>query len=167
MNEARMARLSDPRNLDAWASYHLGLQHMFRFSAADNAAAATHFEAAARLEPELARAHAGLSFTRFQNAFLRYQGDPAEQAGLARAHAELGLECDPLDPFVNLAMGRALWLQGELQDSLPWLARSTALSPNYAQAVYATAWTETLLGQGAEGPAHADPGLVASGTRRG
>jgi TolB-like protein len=162
LNEAQRARPEIPEQLDAWSAYHLGLQYMFRFSAAQNEAASRMFELALAKSPHFARASAGLSFTRFQNAFLRYRGDPAEEARLARAHAERALECDPLDPFVNLAMGRALWLQGELRDSLPWLARATSLSPNYAQAIYATAWTRTLLGEGAAGQADADRSMQLS-----
>ncbi|MDB5669871.1 MAG: transcriptional regulator domain protein [Alphaproteobacteria bacterium] len=162
LNEAQQARLDVPERLDAWSAYHLGLQHMFRFSAGPNEAATLMFEHALSKSPDFARAHAGLSFTRFQNAFLRYRGEPAAEAKLARAHAERAVECDPLDPFVNLAMGRALWLEGGLEDSLAWLARSTELSPNYAQAIYATAWTETLLGQGEAGQADADRSMQLS-----
>jgi tetratricopeptide (TPR) repeat protein len=135
---------------------------MFRFSASGNEAAALMFGHALSKAPHFARAHAGLSFTRFQNAFLRYRGEPAEEARLARDHAERALECDPLDPFVNLVMGRALWLEGGLRDSLAWLARATELSPNHAQSVYATAWTETLLGDGEKGQAHADRSMALS-----
>ena len=69
-NEARRARLNTPERLDAWSAYHLGLQHMFRFTAEDNAAARGLFEQAVAREREFARAHAGLSFTHFQSAFL-------------------------------------------------------------------------------------------------
>jgi hypothetical protein len=37
-----------------------------------------------------------------------------------------------------------------------WLERSTTLSPNYAQGVYACAWTETLAGRGIAGREHVD-----------
>ena len=53
-------------------------------------------------------------------------------------------------------MGRTFWLEGDLDGSLGWLERSTAISPNYAQGIYARAWTETLAGRGLEGRGHVD-----------
>jgi tetratricopeptide (TPR) repeat protein len=53
-------------------------------------------------------------------------------------------------------MGRSFWLEGDLERGLAWLERATALSPNYAQGIYARAWTETLAGRGLEGRGHVD-----------
>lgn len=144
-NEAQRALLKSPENLDAWAAYHLGLHHMYRFNKADNDAATRLFERAIAMEPGFARAYAGLSFTHFQNAFLRYAQD-AEATKLAQSYASQCLERDPLDPFGHFTMGRAYWLRGDLEASLPWLERANALNPNYAQARYARGWTEALLG---------------------
>jgi TolB-like protein/DNA-binding winged helix-turn-helix (wHTH) protein len=151
MHEAAIARLTVTENLDAWSAYHLGLQHMFRFNRHDNAAAAELFGRAVALDPGFARAHAGLSFVHFQTAFLRNTDDVAGEIARARRFAERGVELDPLDPFVNFAMGRCFWLDGDLEGSLPWLDRATAISPNYAQGIYARAWTETLAGRAVEG----------------
>jgi tetratricopeptide (TPR) repeat protein len=63
---------------------------------------------------------------------------------------------DPLDPFVNFTMGRSYWLEGDLERGLAWLERATALSPNYAQGIYARAWTEALADRSAEGRRHVD-----------
>jgi TolB-like protein len=145
-NEARIARLSDPAGLDAWANYHIGLGHLYRFTAADNALAKLCFERAATADPQLARAHAGLSFTSFLEAFLRLTPDPALAARNARRHAERGLELDPLDPFANFTMGRTFWLSDEPEIAADWLARATALNPNYAQGFYASAFTAMLAG---------------------
>jgi TolB-like protein len=146
LNEARRARLKQPDHLDAWAAYHLGLQHMYRFTGPDNEAATGWFERAVAMDPGFARAHAGLSFTHFQDAFLDYNGDTARAAQLARHHAELCLERDPVEPFGNLTMGRTFLLRGDLEGCLPWLERANALNPNYAQAKYSRGWTEALMG---------------------
>lgn len=53
-------------------------------------------------------------------------------------------------------MGRSYWLEGDLDRGLGWLERSTSVSPNYAQGIYARAWTETLSGRGLEGRRHVD-----------
>ncbi len=147
LNEARLARLSDPTRLDAWANYHIGLGHLYRFTASDTALAQECFERAVEADPQFARAHAGLSFTSFLKAFLRLTPDPALAARNARRHAERGLELDALDPFANFTMGRSFWLTDEPEVASAWLARATALNPNYAQGFYATAFTEMLNGK--------------------
>jgi tetratricopeptide (TPR) repeat protein len=159
-----MARraLKSPENLDAWSAYHLGLHHMYQFSRDGSQRAAAFFEAAVAKEPDFARAYAGLSFAHFEGAFLHFADDPLGAATLARRYAEQGLEHDPLDPFCNLVMGRALWLSGDLEASLPWLARAIDLNPNYAQGRYSCAWTETLLGQCQEGRALVDTAIELS-----
>jgi TolB-like protein/tetratricopeptide (TPR) repeat protein len=156
LHEAARARLVGTEQLDAWAAYHLGLQHMFRFNRADNTAARTLFDRAIALDPAFARAHAGLSFVHFQSAFLRHSDDVAAEAAAARRSAERGLELDPLDPFVNFTMGRSYWLHGDLEGSLGWLERATHISPSYAQGIYARAWTEALAGRPLDSRLHVD-----------
>jgi DNA-binding winged helix-turn-helix (wHTH) protein len=156
MHEAALARLAVPDDLDAWSAYHLGLQHIYRFNRADNIAAAQLFQRAVTLDPCFARANAGLSFVHFQTAFMRYTEDIAGEIRRARHFAERGLELDPLDPFVNFTMGRSYWLEGDLDGSLSWLERATSVSPNYAQGIYARAWTEALAGRASDGRTHVD-----------
>jgi TolB-like protein len=161
-NEARAAQLVASENLDAWSAYHLGLQRMFRFNRDDNSAAGELFQRAVVEDPYFARAHAGLSFVHFQNAFLGYTPDVAAEAIAARRCAEHSIELDALDPFANLTMGRSLWLAGDLEASLVWLERATAISPNYAQGIYARAWTHALSGRGSDGRADADTAMALS-----
>jgi DNA-binding winged helix-turn-helix (wHTH) protein/tetratricopeptide (TPR) repeat protein len=156
VHEANLARRGATNNLDAWASYHLGLQHMYRFNRVDNAAATQLFQRAVALDPLFARANAGLSFIHFQTAFMRYSEDIAGETREARRFAERAVELDPLDPFVNFAMGRTYWLEGDLERSLGWLERSTTISPHYAQGMYARAWTEALAARPREGRIHVD-----------
>ena len=151
--EAERARGTPGAALDAWGAYHLGLDHMFRFNRGDNARAAALFERALALSPEFSRALGGLSFTRFQDAFLSYSPQPELCAAQARTLAERALQCDPLDPFAYLNLGRSLWLDGAIADSIELLGESIALSPNYAQAVYSKAWAEMTLCD----PASSDP----------
>jgi TolB-like protein len=162
LNEARLARLKSPEQLDAWAVYHLGLHHMYRFNGADNAIATSHFERAISLEPGFARAYAGLSFTHFQNAFLRYSSSVDDSISLAERFAEQCLERDPVDPFGHLTRGRAFVLKGDLEGGLPWIERATTLSPNYAQARYSQGWIESMLGASRDAQRHVDDALALS-----
>lgn len=146
-HEASKSRLQDPAHLSAWAAYHLGLQHMFRFNRRDNQRALDLFERAAGIDPGFARAQGGLSFGYFQNAFLQYGADRTADASKALRYAEQALQLDPLDPFANLNMGRAYWLTGDVDASVGWLDRAVELNPNYAQALYSRAWSQMILGQ--------------------
>lgn len=156
LHEAGLARHVSPENLDAWSAYHVGLQHMYRFNRVDNAAAAALFRRAVILEPRFARAQAGLSFLHFQTAFMRHTNDVVGEITAARRCAERGLEIDALDPFVNFTMGRSYWLEGDLDSGLIWLERATSINPNYAEGIYARAWTEALAGKVPEGRRHVD-----------
>ena len=147
LNEARIARLNGPEGKDAWANYHVGLGHLYRFTASDTAIAQACFERAVVADPRFARARAGLSFTSFLEAFLRLTPDTAAAARAARTHAELSLELDPLDPFANFTMGRSFWLTDEPEVAANWLGRATELNPNYAQGFYASAFTAMLTGK--------------------
>ncbi|EKD60981.1 MAG: hypothetical protein ACD_54C00453G0001, partial [uncultured bacterium] len=149
LNEARSAQIAGIEALDAWANYHLGLHHLYRFTGDDNQQAKAHFEQAVALDPRFARAHAGLSFTSFLDAFLHLTADANAATQAAHRHAERGLDLDPLDPFTNFTMGRAHWLTHDLEAAAEWLDRAITLNPNYAQGFYSSAMTSMLIGNAA------------------
>lgn len=148
LSEALVAAKLPTEHLGAWAAYHRGLWHMYRFNKRDNALAQTLFTRAVELDPGFARAHAGLSFTHFQTALLGFLPDAESEKRRARAAAERCMELDPLDPFANLTMGRTEWISGNLEAGLRWMERSIALRPSYAFAIYNSALVGTLLGEG-------------------
>jgi TolB-like protein len=156
VREAARARLLAPEALDAWSAYHLGLQHVYRFNRRDNAIAEQLFERALALDRGFARAYAGLSFVHFQSSFMRYSNDVQAATLQARRFAETGLQYDPFDPFINFTMGRSYWLDGNLDAGIGWLERAAEICPNYAQALYALAWTQTIAGHPAEGRPRVD-----------
>lgn len=147
LNEASLARLLPPQSLDAWSAFHLGVQHMYRFNRADNEIATGYFNDAISEEPGFARAHAGLSFTSFQNAFMNYVPDRAGAIDEARRRAEKSLELDLLDPFGNYNMGRVSWLVGDVEGGSGWLDRSLQISPNFAQGHYVKALMDVMAGR--------------------
>jgi DNA-binding SARP family transcriptional activator len=155
--ETRRAVLKSPTTLDAWEAYHRGLWHMYKFTGPDNHHAGQLFRAALDLDPTFARAHAGLSFTHFQNAFLDLTPDRARQIELAFDAAQRGLAADDHDPAAHWAMGRALWLHGEHAGSVAELERSIELSPNFALGHYTLGFVHSQLG---------DPELAIGATDR-
>jgi TolB-like protein len=161
-NEARIAALGSSDRLDAWANFHLGLHHLYRFTADSTLKARENFERAVTLDPRFARAHAGLSFTSFIEAFLHLGSDAKASAQVARHHAERGLELDPLDPFAHFTMGRSFWLTDEPEAAGGWLRRAVELNPNYAQGFYAKAFTAMLTGDAPAVEAGLDTALQLS-----
>jgi DNA-binding SARP family transcriptional activator len=143
--ERNRAILRPPNSLDAWEAYHRGLWHMYRFSRADNERARHFFATAVRLDPTFARAHAGLSFTHWQNAF---QGWAKREPEVERAYAAAGqsLMADDRDPAAHWAMGRALWLRGRQDESVVELTRTIELSPNFALGHYTLSFVHSQAG---------------------
>lgn len=148
LEEAQGNAARAPSSLGAWAAYHRGLWHMFRFNRHDNELAAAMFQRSIDTDPGFARTHAGLSFTHFQNAFIGYTKETEIERGKAMLLAERGLALDPMDSFANLTMGRAEWLNGDVEGCRSWLERSIELNPNYAFAIYNRALVDTFLGEG-------------------
>lgn len=161
-HQAQEAQSRPVAQLDAWASFHLGLRQMFFFTREGNVASLALFERALQLDPRFGRAHAGLSFVHFQHAFLGLAEDPVAEADRSRRFAERAVELDALDPFANFTLGRSLWLSGDVGGSLVWLNRSIDLAPHYAQAIYSRALSETASGAGAEGQRHVDAAMLLS-----
>jgi DNA-binding SARP family transcriptional activator len=143
--ERNRAILRPPSSLDAWGAHHRGLWHMYRFSRPDNELARHFFEVAVRLDPTFARAHAGLSFTHFQNAF---QGWAERGPEVDRAFEAAGqsLMADDRDPTAHWAMGRALWLRGRHDESVGELEQAVDLSPNFALGHYTLAFVHSQAG---------------------
>jgi TolB-like protein/Flp pilus assembly protein TadD len=144
--ECHRAILKPPSSLDAWEAYHRGLWHMYRFRGPDNREADRFFRGALELDPTFARAHAGLSFTHFQNVFLGLTPDRERQMDLALETAADSLATDERDPTAHWAMGRALWLRGEQDESLRELSRSIELSPNFALGHYTLGFVQAQSG---------------------
>jgi DNA-binding SARP family transcriptional activator len=143
--ERNRAILRPPNSLDAWEAHHRGLWHMYRFNKADNDRAKHFFETAIRLDPTFARAHAGLSFTHWQNAF---QGWTEREPEIRRAYETAGqsLLVDDRDPAAHWAMGRALWLCGSHDQAVTELERAVDLSPNFALGHYTLSFVHSLGG---------------------
>jgi len=143
--ERNRAILRPPSSLDAWEAYHRGLWHMYRFSKSDNERATHFFETSIRLDPTFSRAHAGLSFTHFQNAF---QGWTKRGPETDRAYEAAGqsLLADDRDPAAHWAMGRALWLHGRHDQSIVELEQAIDLSPNFALGHYTLAFIQSQAG---------------------
>lgn len=131
-NEAERLRLSAPRDLTAWQAFHLGSSLLYRRGIANIERAQGYFKRAVAIDPDFARAHAGLSHTYWWLLLQRTLRDPGDAPLQMRRSAEAAIDADPDDPAANLAMGKALSLGPQREQSPEWLRRSIELSPSYA-----------------------------------
>lgn len=143
--ERQRAILKPPNSLTAWEAYHRGMWHFYHFDREENRKAQQCFAAALQLDPTFSRAHAGLSFTHYQNAFQGW-ADRACESDRAYASASQGLMADDRDPAVHEVMGRALWLRGELDSALTELETAIDLSPNFVPGHYTLSFFHSLEG---------------------
>jgi TolB-like protein len=146
MVERNRAILRPPGSLDGWEALHCGLWHMYRFNETDNERARRFFKLAIKLDPTLARAYAGLSFTHFQNAFLLRPNERQQEIARAYDMAGESVIADDRDPAAHWAMGRALWLRGEHGQSVRELENTLELSPNFALGHYTLAFVHCQSG---------------------
>jgi DNA-binding SARP family transcriptional activator/TolB-like protein len=154
--ERNRAVLRPPDSLNAWEAYHRGLWHMYRFNEVDNERAAHFFREALRQDRRFARAHAGLSFTHFQNAFLHHPAKRDFEIERAFETAGESLVADDRDPAAHLAMGRALWLRGAHEESVRELEECVTLSPNFVLGHYSLGFVHCQSGDARVAIASAD-----------
>jgi TolB-like protein/tetratricopeptide (TPR) repeat protein len=159
--ERNRAILKPPGILNAWEAHHRGLWHMYRYRKDDNELARSFFEAAIRLDPTFSRAHACLSFTHWQDAFVGW-GDRRTAIEQAYATASQALMADDRDPTAHWALGRALWIKGYHDQSVSEFEQAVDLSPNFALAHYNLAFVHATAGDAAAAIPFADHSLNLS-----
>lgn len=145
--EVAAARTKSTEMLDAWGAYHLGMSHVLRFNAQDNAIAEGLFQRSIRLDPNFATAHAGRAFALQQEASQAFKRDTAPVLAEMRRMAERAVELDPFDPFANMVMGRVRQINGQPDDGLFWFDRSVEVSPNFVKGHYARGLVDMVMGR--------------------
>ena len=160
--EAMAARGKPTEALDAWGAYHLGLSHLHRYNAHDNAIAKALLERATTLDPDFATAYAARAFARFQDGVQWFGSDRAKAQDDVRSLAERAFELDPLDPFANMVMGRWHWLAGNPDDGLDWYDRAIQLSPSYSKGHYTRGMIDAFAGRAERARAGVDLALHLS-----
>ena len=145
-SEQKRASLRHPDSLDAWTAYHRAWWHLNSF--ADDAfdQGEHFFNETLRLDPESARANAGLSCVYWLKAFLEVTGDRVGDIQRCLEFGRQSVSLDPRDPLSHWALGRALHLTGDFENSVKELEMSTDLNPNFAFGLFSQAFTMMLLG---------------------
>jgi len=130
--ELRRAEKKPPATLRAWDLLQLGKKHLYRSTAEDNLEAQRLFRRAIELDPELAEAHAYLSYALILG-MTYFEADPDD----GRLHdvvaiAKQAVELDDQDALIRFIYGRALVARGAYAHALSELQVAVELNPNLA-----------------------------------
>ena len=144
--EAARARLKDSASLDAWESYHIGLSKIFSLGRRDLDSALGDFERAISLDPNFARAHAGLAHVHWWRSL--QLPSQSRSITLERMFGEIdtALSLDANDPFVSTVAGRGFWVTSDEPTARSHFERAIGLSPSYCQAFSGLAGMQALSG---------------------
>jgi TolB-like protein len=131
----------------AWAAYHRGWWHLNCF-AADSCDQGEHFfRRSLQMDPEFARAHAGLSCVYWLRAFLEVSADRNGDIERSLEYAQTSVSLDRRDPLTHWALGRALHLCKKFEQSVQAFELSNELNPNFAFGQFAQAFAMMHLGK--------------------
>ena len=120
---------------------------MDRHSPADYEQAEACFKLAMRLDPNAARAFAGLSAVHRQRAFLNLTTSRQSDVRRALELAQQSLNLDHADPQAHWAMGRALMLQNDVPAALTEFETANLLNPSFAMSQYSVGFGRAMIGE--------------------
>ena len=134
----------------AYDAYLRGFEAHGRRSEAQNLLARRHFEEAVALDPEFARAHAGLALTYSREAIDGWTTDPSRSLELAARHAEKAAKMDSSLPQVHFVTGQVRLFQRFHSEAVAAAEQAIEADPNYADAFALLAWTLNYAGRPAK-----------------
>ena len=137
-------------SITAYDAYLRGFEAHGRRSEAQNLAARRYFEEAVALDPDFARAHAGLALTYSREAIDGWTSDPSHALALATRHADQASKLDSSLPQVHFVAGQVRLFQRKHAEAIAAAERAIDVDPNYADAFALLAWTLNYAGRPAK-----------------
>jgi TolB-like protein len=134
--EIASAQKSRPEQLDARASYHMGLREMYRFTRAGLVAAQHHLEQAVELDPTFAASYARLSYVHIQHYWYGLFEDREKALIEAEVAANRAIALDSKDSLGHFSLGRVHALRRQFDLAMPQLEAAVGLNPSHAQAYF-------------------------------
>jgi TolB-like protein/DNA-binding winged helix-turn-helix (wHTH) protein/Flp pilus assembly protein TadD len=160
--EQQLASRRPPSSLDAWECYQRGFWHLNAFTSSGFDNAEKFLVRAIAIEPELARAHAGLGYVNVQRTL--YDEPDARPARLQAAlqMARMAVALDDRDCFCHFVLGRALCLLRRNDEATAALDLALELNPSFAQAYFAQGFNLLWSGRAIEAEALLDRAIMLS-----
>ncbi|MGB5774600.1 MAG: tetratricopeptide repeat protein [Sedimenticolaceae bacterium] len=128
------------QSLEAYDEYLLGREHYGRVTPNDNLIAMQHFTRAIELDPNFARAHAGLALTWSRRAIDGWVADPEASLREASRHAETAATIDLNLPQIHFVRGQIALFLGRHQAAAAAVNKAVEIDPNYADGYGLLAW---------------------------
>lgn len=132
-----------PEDFEVWDYCHKAFWHLYRFTIEDLHTASTWFLKALDLDPNLARAHAGLAYVSIQLAFYGPPRSRNDELGHALSRSQKAVALEPDDAFNRFALGRSLCLLCRFAEAERELLQAVDANRSFAQAYFALAFCYT------------------------
>ena len=145
------ARRKPLPSLEVYDCWLRGMEALHRGTVEDDAVARSFFERALEIDPEYARAHAGLSLSHFNEWSCQLWEQWDEKEALAYEHAVRAAALDDADALVQIVLGRVLLYRREFAQAEQRIAHALALNPNDADVLVQAAITRAFVGAAEEG----------------
>ncbi|MEQ8267876.1 MAG: hypothetical protein RH982_11805 [Parvibaculum sp.] len=143
----RQARRRPTGSLAAYELTLSGLTLLRRGMAEADEEARGLFRRALELDPQYARAHAGLSLSYFNEWSCQFWESFEENGRRAYHHAHHALDLDDRDPMLHLVIGQVLLYHREFEQASWYFDRAIQLCPNDADTLIRLALYEVFLGR--------------------
>lgn len=135
------------RDLRAWEWFHLGTNHLFKFSAADNLKAQEYLQKAREQDPSFAAAHAWWAYAVVLGTVYWDTEPSAAQFDEALAATSRALDADPRNAVFYALKARVQLARGEYESAIEGNRIAIELNPSFAAAHCGLADSLTYLGQ--------------------
>src|SRR5262245_23433599 len=132
---AEVARLSgkDPNSFTAYDYLMRGWYEWHKFTRESNAAARDLFEQARKIDPNYARAYAGLAWAYADDYDYEWTADFEKTLKLTLENAETAVRLDPNDYQAHWALGWAYLYNRQYEQAMAHYLRARELNPNDAE----------------------------------
>jgi tetratricopeptide (TPR) repeat protein len=128
---AASAKRKPPANLQAYDYYALAAELVPKVNEKDRAKAEAYFKKAIELDPQFARAYAGLGRIYISQAFHQWgQRDPKVLLQAGREAELKAISLDPTDAWAHAELGQILIAQNDPDQGLAELEQAFRLNPN-------------------------------------
>ena len=130
--ELARAKSKRTENLESYDLFLRGRDLVNRLTKEDNAAARQSFQRAIELDPEYARAYAGIALTHFYPVQFKWSESPGESLKQAFDFAKKAVELDASDYYSHQTLGRIYIARKEYDHGLASYETALSLNPNDA-----------------------------------
>jgi adenylate cyclase len=145
--ETKQAGRKDPKNVDAWESFHHAIWHFYHLTKEHNIKARQYFERAIQLDSEFSPAYSGMARTHQYDITNQWTESAPDSLSKSFEAAQRATTLDPEDPLGHISLAFAYGLIGERDSAISSARLAVELNPSFADGHANLALHLTLGGQ--------------------